>query len=277
MTDTQKIQTSGIDHIHLNVYQLDAAIDLFSSLFATTHFLPMYIESVDGNNSVNDLHIDMFEPASEDGFFAQLMAKRGEGVSSVSFRVEDIDEATDRGVAAGLTIESQIGFPDVEAQTQFRADDSFNMTTELVYYYPNSEEKVAELMAEHAKQNDGVNEIYHKPGAVAASGIDHARLRVKDVDAAIELFSRVFECDWERDPSGTSARSSIGLHLLQADDNEGVDAIGIKVDSLEATRARIADLGLKETAAPEYLQSDACICLDKSECFGVSVIAVETS
>lgn len=271
-----KVQTSGIDHIHLNVHQIDSAISLFTGLFDCSHNIPLYIDSIDGINSMNSLRIDVIAPASEDGYFASMMKKTGgEGVSAVSFYVHDIDEATRRIEAAGIKARSKIGYPGIELQTQFPAKESFGMSIELVYLYPDAEEKIAAIKADQAKDNAGDTEIACSDEAVAASGIDHVRLRVRNVEQAIVLFSRLFECKWYPNENGTAARSSLGLHLLESDDGEeGIDGFAIRVDDLAAATARAKKMGLELVEKPDYLAHDNCICLASNECFSVSLVLV---
>ena len=272
-----KVQTSGIDHIHLNVDQIDSAIALFTGLFDCTHNIPLYIDSIDGINSMNSLRVDVIAPVSEDGYFAKMMEKMGgEGVSAVSFYVDDIDDATARIEARGIKVRSKLGYPGIELQTQFSAADCFGMSIELVYLYPDAEEKIAAIKADQAKNNDGATDIPCQPGAVAAFGIDHVRLRVKNVKQAMDHISTVFECEWSLSEDGTAARSSLGMHLLQnAKGEEGIDAFAIRVNDLAAASARVAQLGLRPIEKPAYLANDNCLCLAPSNCFGVSLIMIE--
>ena len=272
-----RVQTTGIDHIHLNVNVIEPAIELFTGLFDCTHNIPLHIDSIDGINSMNSLGVDVIAPASAEGFFARIMAKMGgEGISAVSFYVEDIDEATRRMEAAGIKATNRIGYPGIELQAQFPAADCFGMSIELVYLYPDAPQKIAAIKAEQAKDNKGATEIPSKPGAVAAFGIDHVRLRVRDVKQAVAHFSHLFECTWEVNGEGTAARSSLGMHLLVAEDGrEGVDAFGIKVSDPAVAKARAQQMGLQVVAAPDYLRGDNCVCLASDDCYGVSLVLIE--
>lgn len=279
MDTLPKVTTSGIDHIHLNVNHLQEAITLFTNLFDCTHNIPLHIDSIDGVNSMNSLRVDVIAPASSDGYFAKVMeGYGGEGISAVSFYVEDIDDATARIEAKGLKHRSKIGYPGIELQTQFAARDSFGMSIELVYLYPDAEEKIAAIKADQAKDNDGETEIQSQPGAVASSGIDHVRLRVKDVTAAVERFANLFESEWTFDQPTGVARSSLGIDLMpvaNAEQKEGIDALGIRVDDLAEAAARVSTLQLQTTASPSYLDSGTCLGLHPTECFGISLVLVE--
>ncbi|MFT5441932.1 MAG: putative enzyme related to lactoylglutathione lyase [Myxococcota bacterium] len=149
MSEDQKVQTGGIDHLHLNVYDINQAIELFTGLFECKHNIPIYIDSIDGFNSMNNLGLDVIAPASTDGIYAKMMQRMGgEGLSAVSFYVDDLDGATHRIAATGATIVSEIGYPEIERQTQFHAKDCFGMSLELVYLYPGAKERMAAMQAE---------------------------------------------------------------------------------------------------------------------------------
>lgn len=273
-SDLDKVVTSGIDHIHLNVNEISQAINLFTGLFNCTHNIPLYIDSIDGMNSMNSMRVDVIAPASKEGYFAKMMQKMGgEGISAISFYVEDIDDATRRIEAAGLKAKSKIGYPEIELQTQFRASDSFGMSIELVYLYPDAEQKILAIKRQQSQDNNGVLEIQSETGAVKQSGIDHVRLRVKDVDKAIALFSRLFECQWQQSIPGIAARSTLGIHLLKSDDGvEGVDAFAISVHDLAQAGLRAEQMGLSKIDTPAYLSDERCLCFAPADCFSVSMI-----
>ena len=252
-------------------------MELFTSLLQGNCIAPMFIDSVDGMNSPHSSGIDIMMPASEEGLYGQIMKNGvGEGIRAVSFRVDDLHEATRGGVEGGLRIMSQIGYPGIEDQTQFNPEDFYGLTIELAYLYPGHEQMLLDLNNERAKQ-EGLETCYidGKPGALACSGIHHACMRVKDLDGAMANFSKAFDCQWEVHASGTAACSSTGLHLLQTDGKEGVDSVGLAVEDIAAAKARVAELGLKEVPVPHYLSDEACLCLDAAECFGVSLVLVE--
>ena len=133
MKDKKRVETEGIDHLHLNVYEIEKAIELFTGLFECKHNVPLYIDSVDGMNSMNSLGMDVIAPVSPDGMFGKMMKRMGEGLSAVSFYVDDLDDATQRIAETGIRIVSEIGFPEIERQTQFHSKDCFGMSLELVY------------------------------------------------------------------------------------------------------------------------------------------------
>jgi hypothetical protein len=71
------VETSGIDHIHLNVSDIQAAIERFTAILDCEHNLPLYIDSIQALNSMNTLGVDVFEPREEGGIAARQMARFG--------------------------------------------------------------------------------------------------------------------------------------------------------------------------------------------------------
>ena len=281
MSTSDKVQTAGIDHLHLNVYDLEKAIELFTGLFQCKHNVPLYIDSVDGINSMNSLGMDVIAPASKDGMYGRMMQRIGEGLSAVSFYVDDLDDATRKIEATGIRKVSEIGYPEVERQTQFHRKDCFGMSLELVYLYPGAREKVLAIQQGQAKDNGGKPYIEALPGAVASGGIHHVRLRVKsvdDLDAAVAKFRSWFECSWKRAEDGRSATSSLDMHIVVSEGGvQGIDAFALAVPDLDAAAERAAELGLSQIEVPAYLQEmERAVCLAPSGCFGLSLVLVES-
>jgi catechol 2,3-dioxygenase-like lactoylglutathione lyase family enzyme len=282
VSQEDRVQTSGIDHLHLNVFDLEKAIALFTRLFECKHNVPLYIDSIDGTNSMNSLGMDVIAPASEDGLYGRMMQRIGEGLSAVSFYVEDLDDATRKIEATGIRKVSEIGFPEIERQTQFHAKDCFGMSLELVYLYPGATEKMAAMQASQAKDNDGKPHIEALPGAVPTGGIHHVRLRVKsveDLETAIRKFESWFECSWQRAPDGKSATSSLDVHLFVSEDGtQGIDAFAMAVPDLEAAVERGREMGLSQLEIPPYLREiENAVCFAPSDCFGLSLVLVEST
>ena len=281
MTEPTRVITEGIDHIHLNVYALEKAIELFTTLFECKHNRPLLIEEVDGINSMNSLGIDVFAPNSDDGFWGRMMKKSGEGISAVAFYVDDLDDATRKIEATGTRKLSEIGFPEIERQTQFHARDCFGMSLELVYLYPDALEKMRAIQQGQAADHGGRAHVESRSGAVESGGIHHVRLRVpsvEDLEVAIARFESWFECQWERAADGRSATSTLGVHLLVSDEGRaGIDAFAMAVPDFESARRRVETLGYRCIDTPEYLQeSEQAICLAPEHCFGVSLTLVES-
>ena len=115
------IATSGIDHVHLSVTDIEAFIARFSSILDCESKIPLYIDSIQALNSMNSLNLDVFEPKEREGIAARQMAGfGGPGLTTLSMLVEDIDAATTVG---GYPINYYV--PDHFEEKLLRATPSF--------------------------------------------------------------------------------------------------------------------------------------------------------
>ncbi len=102
--------TSGmlteIDHIAIAVRDLDAAVDYYQLAFGATVSHREVVES-DGVEEalikVADSYIQLTAATRSDSPIARSIAKRGEGLHHVGYRVDDCKAALDAMVAAGAT------------------------------------------------------------------------------------------------------------------------------------------------------------------------------
>lgn len=268
-------QTTGIDHVHLMVSDIERAIERFTTILDCEHNIPLYIDSIQALNSMNSLGLDVFEPKAAEGIAGKQMARfGGPGLTTLSFGVEDIDAATSHIEGCDVRLMSRIGFPGVELQSQFHPRDCFGMVLELVQYVKGHEQVVAEIKAKQAKENDGRTGIPAKPGALTGSGIDHTHLRVGDLDAARRWFSELFVCEWdevETGPDGPRAtRSSIGVHLVEAaGESQGLGSVAFGVDDFAAAEALAAKLGLRRLELADHAPGESCLRFDPDDACGL--------
>ena len=151
------IRTTGIDHIHVLVSDLNAFADLFGRLFEVEQNQQSEIESVQAFNSAmrftgasTSPYLDVFEPSTPDGPVGRDLQRRGDGVAVLSFGVEDLDAATAHAEACGLRVVSRLGFPGVMSQVQFHPADTFGFQLEFVTYEPDAAERIAEIQRRKA-------------------------------------------------------------------------------------------------------------------------------
>jgi len=95
-----------IDHVAIAVNDLDAAIDYYEKAFGATVAHRETVEK-DGVEEallkVADSYIQLTRPTRDDSPIAKYLAKRGEGLHHVGYRVDDCAEALAAMVAAGAT------------------------------------------------------------------------------------------------------------------------------------------------------------------------------
>src|SRR5215216_751506 len=95
-----------IDHVAIAVNDLEAAIDYYEKAFGATVAHRETVEK-DGVEEallkVADSYIQLTRPTRDDSPIAKYLAKRGEGLHHVGYRVDDCAEALAAMVAAGAT------------------------------------------------------------------------------------------------------------------------------------------------------------------------------
>ena len=95
-----------IDHVAIAVNDLEAAIDYYQRAFGATVDHREVVES-DGVEEallkVAESYIQLLTPTRDDSPVAKALAKRGEGLHHIGYRVHDCAEALASMVAAGAT------------------------------------------------------------------------------------------------------------------------------------------------------------------------------
>ncbi len=93
-----------IDHVAIAVHDLEAAISYYQSAFGATVHHREIVES-DGVEeallAVADSYIQLTTATRDDSPIATFLAKRGEGMHHIGYRVDDCAEALAAVVAAG--------------------------------------------------------------------------------------------------------------------------------------------------------------------------------
>src|SRR5262249_33815276 len=96
-----------IDHIGIAVKSLAAARLVYEKALglAVTHIEEVPTEGVrTAFLPVGESSLELLESTTADGPIAKFLAKRGEGIHHVCFRVDDIEAAVVRAKAAGLAV-----------------------------------------------------------------------------------------------------------------------------------------------------------------------------
>jgi methylmalonyl-CoA epimerase len=95
----------GISHLGLAVRDLDEAIRLYRDVFGLelTH---RWVAEADGMKAASfragDVEIELMQPLEQDSPVGRFLARRGEGVHHVAYRVDDVDAALRGAREAGL-------------------------------------------------------------------------------------------------------------------------------------------------------------------------------
>ena len=94
-----------ISHLGLAVRDLDAAVRLYRDVFGL-ELEHRWVSDVDRMEAasfrVGGLEIELMQPLDEDSPVGRFIARRGEGVHHVAYRVDDVAEALRAAEAAGV-------------------------------------------------------------------------------------------------------------------------------------------------------------------------------
>lgn len=126
-----------IDHVAIAVNDLEAAIAYYEEAFGATVDHREVVES-DGVEEallkVAESYIQLLTPTREDSPVAKALAKRGEGLHHIGYRVDDCGAALAAMVAAGATPLDQVPRPGSRGTTVafIHPKGSFGTLIELV-------------------------------------------------------------------------------------------------------------------------------------------------
>jgi len=151
------IRTSGIDHVHFNVRDLPRFLDIMCRLFGAEmtpigllESLGMYNASVytgaphGASAGRARAFLDVFQPANESSAVAKHIRERGQGVSLVAFRVDDLDAAAEHAARCGLREISRLGYRGLK-QVQYDTYEELGFQLELVAYEEGFEADLEEV------------------------------------------------------------------------------------------------------------------------------------
>src|SRR5438270_3973469 len=96
-----------ISHLGLAVRDLDAAIDLYTNVFGLELQRRWVVESERmeaASLRVCDVEIELMRPLEEESPVGRFIARRGEGLHHVAYRVDDVAGALSAAEDAGLEV-----------------------------------------------------------------------------------------------------------------------------------------------------------------------------
>jgi methylmalonyl-CoA/ethylmalonyl-CoA epimerase len=126
-----------ISHLGLAVKDLDAAIQLYQQVFGL-QIAHRWVAEVDRMEAatfrVGELEIELMQPLEEDSPIGRFIARRGEGIHHVAYRVDDVAEALNRAQEAGVATIDQVPRPGGDGRTRIgflHPRSTFGVLTEL--------------------------------------------------------------------------------------------------------------------------------------------------
>ncbi len=127
------MKVEKIDHIAINVRELAKAEKFFGDLLGVKFSTPAVFKELDLRSSVDPLGIELVEPLTPDGPTATAIEHRGEGVSLVSFKVSNLQEAVTEMKARGIRQVGAVDRPKMKVAV-FHPKDTYGVMIELVEY-----------------------------------------------------------------------------------------------------------------------------------------------
>ena len=133
------MKVEKIDHIGINVWDMEKAVRFFSELFET-EFGPLVViepSPMDLRERMGPLGLDIAEPATPDGDAARILRHRGEGLNGLVIKVSNLEEAVaemkSRGVREIWRLEFKRG-EETWKSVAFHPKDTFGVMVELTEY-----------------------------------------------------------------------------------------------------------------------------------------------
>jgi len=127
------MKVEKIDHVAINVKDLKKAAQFFADLLGTEFSSSAVFKELDLVSLVDPLGVELIEPLTADGPTAKAIEQRGEGVSLLSFKVSNVDEAMAEMKTRGIRLVNMIDRPKMKAAI-YHPKDTFGVMIELIEY-----------------------------------------------------------------------------------------------------------------------------------------------
>ena len=128
------MKVERLDHVHIYVQNLEQATELFSRVLSTTWSDIMVDDRLfDTRSSLSPLGVELIEGTSPESPVSRAIAKRGEGVFALSFKVDDLEMAVKELEAKGLRCVGRMNAGRLK-EAQFHPKDSHGVMIELCEY-----------------------------------------------------------------------------------------------------------------------------------------------
>ncbi|MBO0684151.1 MAG: methylmalonyl-CoA epimerase [Candidatus Dormibacteraeota bacterium] len=109
-----------VSHLGLAVRDLDAAIALYRDVFGL-QLEHRWVAETDRMEAasfrIGDVHLELMQPLDEDSPVGKFIARRGEGLHHVAYKVDDVAEALGAARAAGVETIDQTPRPGGDGRT----------------------------------------------------------------------------------------------------------------------------------------------------------------
>lgn len=127
------MKVEKIDHIAIRVKNMKEACKFFSELFGMEFTELGEIKDMDARSSVEPLGVEIIEPLTPNGVTAKTLEHAGEGLSLLSLKVSNLDEAAAEMKSRGIR---QVGKMDRAGLrvVVYHPKDTYGVMIELIEY-----------------------------------------------------------------------------------------------------------------------------------------------
>jgi len=122
-----------IDHVGILVKNVNEAVKFFADLFELRFVVLGEVKEMDVRSAIEPTGIEMFEPLLQDGVMARTLGKRGEGLSLLSLKVPNLNEAMAEMTSRGIRLIGQMQRGKMRAAI-YHPKDTFGVMIELIQY-----------------------------------------------------------------------------------------------------------------------------------------------
>lgn len=122
-----------IDHIGILVKDVGKAEKFFDDLFEMKFVALGEIKEMDARSMIESSGVEIFEPLLPDGASARTLKSRGEGLSLLSLKVANLDEAMAEMKSRGIRLVGQMEHGKMKAAI-YHPKDAYGVMIELIEY-----------------------------------------------------------------------------------------------------------------------------------------------
>ena len=121
-----------IDHVAIRVRDKEKACKLFADLFGM-QFFEFESEELDIKSAIGPPGIEIIEPLTPDGITSRIMERHGEGLTLLSLKVPNLDEAVAEMKDHGIRLVNRLEVGELKIAI-FHPEDTYGATIELIEY-----------------------------------------------------------------------------------------------------------------------------------------------
>ena len=127
------MKVQKVDHIHIYVHDIDAAIAFWSDILGTKFSEVVVEEEWRFKATMEPLGVELVSPTTADSVVGRALESREEGLAAISLKVDDIEEATRELEAKGLRVVGRMRHGGLK-EVQFHPKDAYGVMIELAEY-----------------------------------------------------------------------------------------------------------------------------------------------